>query len=126
MASLVAASGSLGVAGHWRLAARSTRAVVDRARSSARSTSGALMISASSWLAAWVRALMAERLATRRARMASTRHRALWGCLRLAAQGGPGGGLGVDRIGLALAPAGLPVGPVDLDHLEVGGPQVAG
>jgi len=37
---------------------------------------------------------------------------------------GPGGGFGVDRVGLALPAAGLAVGPVDLDHLDAGHPQV--
>jgi hypothetical protein len=37
-------------------------------------------------------------------------------CGGLAGLNRAGGGFGVDRVGLAVAPAGLPVGPVDLDH----------
>jgi hypothetical protein len=37
-----------------------------------------------------------------------------------------GGGVGVQRIGLALAAALAPVGPVHLDHLHAFGPQVSG
>src|SRR5690606_29543223 len=36
----------------------------------------------------------------------------------LPGQRGPGGLDGVDRVGLALEPAGLAVGPVDLDHQD--------
>jgi hypothetical protein len=44
----------------------------------------------------------------------------------VAGQHGPGGGLGVDRVGLALAaPAGA-VGAVDLDHADALGHQVLG
>jgi len=39
---------------------------------------------------------------------------------------GPGGGHGIDGIGLALPAAGLAVGPVDLDHRHALGVQVAG
>jgi hypothetical protein len=39
---------------------------------------------------------------------------------------GAGGGVSVDGVGLALAPAGGPVGSVDLDHLDALGAQVAG
>jgi hypothetical protein len=51
--------------------------------------------------------------------------------LAVAGLGGGGGhpdqgGLGVDRIGLALAPAGAAVGAVDLDHLEAVGAGEAG
>jgi hypothetical protein len=41
-------------------------------------------------------------------------------------QGGPGGGLGVDRVGLALSPSGAAVGAVDLDDLEAVGAGEAG
>src|SRR5215218_4981981 len=41
-------------------------------------------------------------------------------------QGGPGGSLGVDRVGLAVSSAGAAVGPVDLDDLEAVGAGEAG
>jgi hypothetical protein len=41
-------------------------------------------------------------------------------------QGGPGGGLSINRIRLAVSPAGAAVGPVDLDDLEAVGVGEAG
>ena len=44
---------------------------------------------------------------------------------RRSRQHGPGGRLGVDRVRLAMLPAGAPVGPVDLDHPHLLIKQVA-
>jgi hypothetical protein len=41
-------------------------------------------------------------------------------------KGGPGRGDGVDRVGLAVAVAGLAIGPIDLDHLDARGAQEPG
>ena len=94
-------------------------------RSWLRSGSGAVTINDFIWVWAWARAATALRRATRSARSASTAPTAV---LRdaggPAGLGGAGGGLGVDRVGLALPAAGLAVRAVDLDQLDPGHPQM--
>lgn len=50
----------------------------------------------------------------------------LWGSRRSTGGCGSGGGVGVNRVGLALIAAGLAVGTVDLDHPESGGGEGPG
>ena len=100
---------------------------MERSRSSARSSSGAVEIRLRIWLMAWVRLLRAEQRATRSTRMASTFPSLVladpvasppWAA-RAAATASCG-------VGLALAPAALAVGPVDFDHRDALGMQVPG
>ena len=79
------------------LAQAPTNAGVERPSSASRRLAGAVTSSPLSWLMAAVRALTAR-------------------CARHPSQHGPGGGLGVDRIGLTPLASGPPVGPVDLHH----------
>ena len=69
--------------------------------SRSRSSSGAVTTSAWSWLAAWVRALTAERRATRRARIISTCPSPALARSGRAGLDRPGGRLGIERVGLA-------------------------
>ena len=96
-----------------------------RARSCARSSSGAVTTRACSWLMAWVRALHGGRRVSRSA--ANHLDLAIAGLGLddgLSGLDRPGGGLGIERIGLARASPGRPVGAVDLDHdLAVGGQE---
>ena len=89
------------------------------ASAAARSCSGAETIRPWSWLSAAVRAWTAPRAGhPQRTDRLDRAGAGLRGAAGLAGQRRPGGGDRVDRVGLALAPAGLAVGPVDLDHLD--------
>ena len=65
---------------------------------------------------AWVRAFIAVARATRSERIISTCRSPALGMAALAGQDRSGGGLGIDRVGLAPPAAGLAVGAVDLNH----------
>ena len=100
---------------------------MERPRSSARSSSGAVEMRLRIWLRAWVRFPLAERRATRNTRMASTFPSLVladpvasppWAA-RAAATASSG-------IGLPRPPAALAVGPVDLDDGDLVGKQVTG
>jgi hypothetical protein len=77
--------------------------------------SGAVRIRASSWAPAWMRAFIAPRRATRSTRIISTWASRDFG-VPVARPDGPGGRLGVQWVGLAVAAPLCAVGPVDLDH----------
>jgi hypothetical protein len=72
-----------------------------------------------------VRALLAPRRAVRNTRIASMIPSRRLGPRSRPGQRGPGGRLGVDRVRLAMLPAGSPVGPVGLDHPHLLIEQVA-
>jgi hypothetical protein len=115
-AALVAWRGSARAVSSGRNRAQAaTNAAVERPSSASRSGAGAVTSRPLSWLVAAVRALIAPLRAARSARIDSTMP-----SRRLAGGGGhpgqdrAGGGLGVDRVGLATLPAEPPVRPVDL------------
>src|SRR5215217_565462 len=109
---------SLGLPGRKHAAVASSLAV-ERPRSCALSSSGALRSSARSWLAACVRALIADRRTTCRVRTISLRDRRRswaprWQCSPAQR---PGGGLGVGGVVLTEAAPVLAVRAVHLDDL---------
>src|ERR671916_2769438 len=89
--------------------------------SSSRTAESAATSTALSWLIVWVRALTAEALAS--LNIPQHFHRPVTGlgaATGPAAEYGPGGGLGVEGVGLAPPAAGGLVRCVDLDHLDPG------
>ena len=76
--------------------------------------SGAVEIRLRIWLSAWVRPLRAEDIATRKTRMDSTFPSLVLASPQASPEGGTGGRDGVLGVGLALAPAALAVGTIDL------------
>ena len=96
-------------------AAAATRPAVPSPASCRRSPSGAVMIRSRSWLPAWVRALTAPRRAARSTRIDSAAPSpALRRAGLLAVERGDRGRDRIDRVGLAAAPAALPVRAVHL------------
>jgi hypothetical protein len=114
-ASLAAASG-LVIGPGTRAAAAATRVAAGRSRSCSRRSAGAVTTSALRALLAWGRARIAVGRATRSTRIISTCPVPALGHGGLAGLDRAGGRLGIGRVGLAAAVAGLAVGSVDLHH----------
>ena len=108
-----------------RLAQRRIRAALLRPVRVSRSCGSAVMMTALSWLIAWVRALTAEARARRNRRSISMGPSPVFAMVVARRDStAPGRGDGVDGVGLAVA-AGGPVGAVDLDHGQPAATQVA-
>ena len=90
-----------------------------------RSSAGAVTSRAWIWLVAAVCALTALRRAVSSARKRAWCVR-LWARPAVAGQRGASGGIGVQRIGFALAAAGGPIRAADLGHLDARGLQDPG
>ena len=88
--------------------------------------SGAVTTTASIWLAATVRALTAERRATRRVLIASTHPSALLGTTAALPLSAARRCLRVDGVGLAAAAAHLAVRAVHIDDVDAGSREVPG
>src|SRR5512133_1130549 len=127
-AALMACTGSARAASSGRSRAQvTTSAALGRASSPSRTDAGAVTSRPLSWLMAAVRA--SGGTAARRPQRPDGLHDAvasLGRCGGHTGQDGAGGGLGVDRVGLAALAAGASVWPVDLHHGDVLVQQVAG